>query len=534
MKKKRSVLKMAVIGLIVVALATVAVLYFTGVIGGEAAASTTTYHISGLQTGDLTQSVTGTGALAAAGTDKVTYPAYATVAEVKAAKGDSVKAGDIVATLDVDSLQTQLDAQSGELDTLDNSIQTSLASISKTTTVKSPVSGRVKRLFAESGEQVGAVINENGCLLVLSADGMMCVTTALEGQLAVNDTLKAYIGDSWYNAVVADCKDGVYTVTFNDNGPAYGDEVTLKDWDNNVLGTGVADIHAPVEVSAENGYVYSVSVYENSAVSSGGTLLTLTKVRAGADYEKLLAQKTALLNQIEAVKALLTDPVVKAEQAGVVESLSEGTGGQSGDDAVLLTLYTGGATSLSVNVDELDMPSVEVGMAVKVSLDAYTGETFTGEVTAISAIGTASNGVTTYPVTVRLDADDRLLIGMNATATIVIESHENALMVPLAAVVSEQGKQYVYLYTGKLPTKEGEQPGEKVEITTGLSDASYAEVLSGLQYGDQVVITRTVSNTASNSTSNIGEARERSFGGGMGNFSGGSGPVMMPGGGGGR
>lgn len=62
------------------------------------------------------------------------------------------------------------------------------------------------------------------------------------------------------------------------------------------------------------------------------------------------------------------------------------------------------------------------------------GKTYTGVVTEVSVAGTTSGGITTYPVTVRIDETDGLLPGMNVDAEIVISSADDVLAIPSAAV----------------------------------------------------------------------------------------------------
>jgi HlyD family secretion protein len=93
---------------------------------------------------------------------------------------------------------------------------------------------------------------------------------------------------------------------------------------------------------------------------------------------------------------------------------------------------------------------------------------------------------------------------MNATATIVIEKHSGVLLLPLEAVQALQGKSYVWLYTGTLPTDSSQDPGTKTEITTGMSNDSYVEISSGLTADDQVVVVRTKSTSSSNMQGGFG------------------------------
>ena len=186
----------------------------------------------------------------------------------------------------------------------------------------------------------------------------------------------------------------------------------------------------------------------------------------------------------------------------------------------------GDEKELVVSVDELDITSVEVGQNVELAMDAITDHTYAGTVSKISQIGTATSGVTVYDVTLTIEGDDQLKLGMNGTATILVEERENALLVPIAALNTSRGESYVWLQSASVADGE---PGVRTPVETGLSDENYAEVLSGLSEGDVVLITREASTSTTDSRENGMGGMMMDMGGGMpgGSFDGG-----MPSGGG--
>ena len=101
---------------------------------------------------------------------------------------------------------------------------------------------------------------------------------------------------------------------------------------------------------------------------------------------------------------------------------------------------------------------------------------------------TTSGGITTYPVTVRIDETDGLLPGMNVDAEIILSSQEDVLAIPSAAV----NRGNTVLITADSPSaanaldQEAPEGYVYVQVETGISDDSYIEILSGLQEGDTV------------------------------------------------
>lgn len=135
--------------------------------------------------------------------------------------------------------------------------------------------------------------------------------------------------------------------------------------------------------------------------------------------------------------------------------------------------------TVQIQVDELDIRTLETGMEATVTLDALPGSSFTGAITAINPYGENSGGNTKYTVTVTLPRDKKMLSGMNASVKITTGVSGTVPTVPTAAVVFDAGKSW--LYTGY--NENTDTLTDPVEIQTGLSDGSLVELLSGLSEG---------------------------------------------------
>lgn len=135
--------------------------------------------------------------------------------------------------------------------------------------------------------------------------------------------------------------------------------------------------------------------------------------------------------------------------------------------------------TVQIQVDELDIRTLETGMEATVTLDALPGSSFTGAITAINPYGENSGGNTKYTVTVTLPRDEKMLSGMNASVKITTGVSGTVPTVPAAAVVFDAGKSWLYTgYNEKTDTLT-----DPVEIQTGLSDGCLVELLSGLSEG---------------------------------------------------
>ena len=455
------------------------------------AGSKTTYTTVQVTTGDLEKSVTGTGTVAMADSLEIKENFDITITAWKTSTGQSVNEGDLLASVDIKSLSNTITSLESQLSSLDSQLTSAADSYSTTKTVTSTVEGRVKQIFAETGDRVSDVEEENGALITISLDGKMKVEIDA-GDLAVGDSVKVADGDDTYTGTVASVADGKAVITFSDAATAVDAEVSVTQ-DGETLGSGKAAIHQPVSITAQSGTVSKVYVSLNKKVYKGTSLLYLKNVSESAEYT---------------AKKILQNGGITAPQAGIVSEMNAAAGQSAAAGTALASLYTGSELEMVVQIDELDISSVEVGQEASIAMDALEDKAYTGEVTQISQIGSTNSGVTTYSVTLRLTADEELKIGMNGTATIVVEKVEDAVLVPLQALQTSKGEQYVWKKDDTTDEDAG-NPGTKTVVTTGLSDETYAQVLSGLAEGDEIVIVRTA-------TENTGE----SFPGGMIDMSG--------------
>jgi multidrug efflux pump subunit AcrA (membrane-fusion protein) len=127
---------------------------------------------------------------------------------------------------------------------------------------------------------------------------------------------------------------------------------------------------------------------------------------------------------------------------------------------------------------------------VRVSGDAFPGERLTGSIGSISPhaeegeIGNSSPsfGIRVIIESVSPELRRRIMVGMTANLEIIIHEKNDALMVPISTVITEQGKRYV------MRRKKNDPGGaaEKVEVTTGYTTQDTVEILSGINAGDLI------------------------------------------------
>lgn len=165
-------------------------------------------------------------------------------------------------------------------------------------------------------------------------------------------------------------------------------------------------------------------------------------------------------------------------------------------NSTLCTIYDLSAVTFEMSVDELDVKNVQVGQEVNVVADAYEDVTYHGVVTNVSLLSTTSQGVTEYPVTVKITEAGDLLPGMNVTGEIIIEKAEQVIAIPSDALMRGN---VVYVEDATVTEAVGEVPAgfREVPVETGITDGDYVEVTSGLT-GDETVYVQRVSEAVTN------------------------------------
>ena len=203
------------------------------------------------------------------------------------------------------------------------------------------------------------------------------------------------------------------------------------------------------------------------------------------------------------MSALSSSGLLVTEGATIEDVTTEAANTYTYAETTICTMTPNDTVSIDVSIDELDIGKIVIGNTVSVTLDAFPGQTFEGKITALDPFGTNSGGNTKYTVTVSMDKQENMLLGMNASVGITLGDYDNVLLIPEAALSEEDGKVYVYTAYDE---KKDELSGQ-TEVTCGVSDGSYVQILSGLSEGDTIYyryagsITYTFKNETKNDSS---------------------------------
>lgn len=460
--------------------------YYREQTAAQTASTQPTYATSSVQSGAISKTVHGTGMIEAASQPVVSIQTDGTLSELRVDIGDEVKEGDVLAVLENDELDATIQDLEYALWELDDEIMGTSPGAT-VVTVRSPIAGRVMKFYGQVGDDALAVYRKYGAVALLSTDGRMKVEfdvaegTSVElGETLFVSGMGAVVGTTF--SVEGEVTD-LYmqgtkaVVTINDDTLPMDADATVTNGMGEIVGTGTLEINKPMAVSAYGGTIRQIRVNVGDEIERKDTIYVLEDSPLTLTQESLRIQREAAAEELEEAKEQRENLIILAPCDGViasVEALEVGSSVTAG--TTLLSILEGEDMTLTIAVDELDVVSVQEGQPVSITVDALSDLTVEGTVEKIAPVGSGESGVTTYDVKLSFDAAGTgIRAGMNATGEILVASVEDALYIPVEALMTVNDQYCVLTASGSY------QP-----VETGIMNDEYVQILSGLEAGDLV------------------------------------------------
>ncbi len=516
--RRRKVIRtvLTVIGILAIIL-VVTVVVLTKKVEKRFAAAAADVQTHVVTTGTIHTIVSGSGVLTEEDLEEISVPSGVEVNEVMVDAGDTVRKGDLLATVDMATVMTSLSSLQDQLDQLDKSINAAKGEEAGTQ-ITAGVSGRVKILHAKENMDVSLCMAEHGALAVLSLDGNMAMDLETD-KLSKGDLVSVTRADGKvYEGKVSTVAGNTATILVTDNGPQYGETVTVSTKDGAQLGQAELYIHNPLGVTGYAGTVRNVVAKENAAVTAQSVLFNLKDTSFSANYDTLLRDRGDLEETLMELLTIYRDGALLAPMDGMVSSVefdnedsvsaSASTSASASASAsmaalygystttaattttvsegTILTLYPDLQMTITIGIDETDILALEEGQEAEIVVSSVSEDTYPGSVTEISKVADTSTGVTQYSAEVLLDKAPGMLPGMTADVDIKIKGNENALIIPVEALHQTRTGSFVYTTFDQ----ETQQYGGRVDVVPGMQNDTYAEILSGLKEGDTVYYTK--------------------------------------------
>ena len=521
LSKNKKLRRRKVLRTVLITIAVIAAILITTVIVltrkvekrfAAAAAEVQSYQVT---TGTIHTIVSGTGVLTEEDLEEITVPSGVEITEVVVDAGDTVRKGDLLATVDLATVMTSLTSLQDQMNDLDKDINAAKGD-KASTQISAGVSGRVKIIHAEAGDDISLCMAEHGALAVLSLDGFMAADLETD-KLSKGDLVSVTRDNGTVlEGKVSSAAGGKATVLVTDNGPMYDEEISVSTADGTVIGTAKLYIHNPLGVTGYAGTVSTVTAKENAAVSNGSPLFTLKNTSFSANYDTLLRNRADLEEILLELLTLYRDGALLAPMDGVISTVefddsAAATYTATSGETNVLTLYPDLAMTITIGVDETDILALKEDQEAEITVSSVGEEIYPGTVSDISKVADTSTGVTQYSAEIFLDKASGMLPGMTAEVDVKIQGTENALIIPVEALHQTSTGSFVYTSYDE----ETQRYGGRVDVVPGMQNDNYAEILSGLQEGDTIYYTK---------QENIFTYFSNMMGGGMGSGMGGGMP----------
>ncbi len=265
--------------------------------------------------------------------------------------------------------------------------------------------------------------------------------------------------------------------------------------------------------------------------------------------------------QVDAIQQQIDDCTVTSPIDGTVLQIADpnsfGTSGSNSANgnnngsvgntvAIVADLSTSNFV-VQATVDQSDVADLKAGQPAVISVSSTGGATLKGTVDSIGYMPQTSNGVTVYPVTIKVDdstaSNAKLLPGESAAVTVTVKQAKDVLELPTAALTQQRGVTGVFVKSdgsnaGATTSSSG--PSQRMSnfaipaglqfkpVTVGVYGGNVVEIKSGLSEGDQVAVVTYTSSQQSSGSSASNAGRFNMMGGldglggrnGLGGFNG--------------
>lgn len=524
--------------------------------------------VTGVTTyGALNEAIEGSGTTTPA--DSVTYEVSGTVLEWYVEAGQEVQEGDLLYVLDSSEAEDEILEYEVNLEDLyeqRSEIQEQIAN----QVVSAPFAGKIKEIQVESGDDV-----QNGMTLATLVDDSAMKTTlyfsyTYQDDIYVGMPVTVSVADQMMTleGTVTEIRYVDYTTTEGmkcfavtvsvDNPGSLTQGTAVTCWaqggDGSLLyaaGDGTLDFSRSQVLTAQaSGELTAVNVVDYQRVSAGETLFVIDASGYETQLETVEKQiQNYEENITELQEEIDTEYSRYADISGTVVSAEYATNRMTGEDVGSVVIYNQESMEISINVDELDVDYLEVGMPVTVYRTTSSSTVFyQGELTYLSLEATSgTSGVSTFAASITITPLEGQEFDLSSGVTVyysIDTSGENSgesVLAPLNALCTYDDGYYLLVQADKRPDNAID-PAEvggsvtdypegyyAVPVEAGDYNQQYVQILSGVEEGATLFLRYQNAAPSGGDTTSDGSQEEgqgSGFGGGgqMPDFAGGEAP----------
>ena len=425
--------------------------YSTQYLPAQAANGEETIQTSTVRRGSLVVAASGTGTLVPNAEVDLSFSSGGRLNEVLVEVGDQVQAGDVLARLDDTDAQSQV-AQA-EINLRLAELQ--LAELTGTPDASDLAAAQYQLTSAQ--EALKDLLNGPSAEEIIIAQADMATA---EKQL--QQAQSAYDQVSWRpDAASSSQAMDLWSATAAYDKAKANYDVAMAA----ASGEQIASARASVAQAQSN----------LDSLRSGGTTQEVETAQLNVEQARL---------NLESAQLALDETILTAPVSGTVTVVAASAREMVGTSA-MVTMADLSEPLVEFYLDETDLELIAVGYEVEVTFDALPDIVFSGHVVRVDPVLVEMEGAPAIQAVARLEPDEQsgvlgtLPMGLNATVEVIAGSAENVLLVPVEALRElSPGEYAVFVMV------DGKPQMRQVEV--GLMDYSYAEIISGLEQGEQV------------------------------------------------
>ena len=302
-----------------------------------------------VEEGSVRTSLHGGGTLSVEDTEEIRIPSGVKITEFLVRNGDRVTEGTPLAAVDKVSVMTAITSVTETLEYLQTEMR-SAKNEKVDSTITATAGGRIKKVYARKGDSVQKVMLEHGALALLSLDGLMAVKIERKLDLPTGQSVAVLLSDETeITGRVESNLSGEIVITVEDEGYPIGEKVMVLTNDGDRVGTGELYVHNAWKATAYSGTVQTAPAKEETKVTSGSTLFTLTDTDFRGELEYLSALHREYEDLMQDLFVMYNSGTVNAPCTGMVSGVDKDSAhllSADGDDlqAELLTAEETGWT----------------------------------------------------------------------------------------------------------------------------------------------------------------------------------------------
>ncbi|MDD2483040.1 MAG: efflux RND transporter periplasmic adaptor subunit [Candidatus Shapirobacteria bacterium] len=377
---------------------------------------------------------------------------------------------------------------------------------SNKTIITTGATGTIKKVYVKNGDTITK--NQKIAEVTLDEAGVNNQTTAWANYLTMQQNQKAAIADR----TAADLKMWQDRQAILDAQTEYNNMVAGA-WNPKTKAEYTYNEKAIVTKTlelAKQTFTVDETEYNNSTAFVAKAQQQASE--AYENYKKVSSTIYAPISGIISNLSLATGVII----SNTSNSITVSTGTNSSQNSSTVTSHTVGSITnpkgqyqATLSLTESDIVKIKAGQKVTMTMDAFSGITFTGKVLSVDVAGATTSGVTSYSVVVLLDDTDKeIYANMAVSATIIINSKADILLIPSTAIdTAADGTVTVRTIKDNITST--------VTITIGETNDSETEVTSGLNEGDTIISSSVSAQSKSNNntTSSFGSSTTNKSGG---------------------